>query len=570
MNLFLEVLSKHPLFNPNQRWNSKKLTSKNKFSGNRNKETLAILCADGLQNISDDSGKALKILCEARIRCDLNIPETNESDTALMRYLRESNSSWHFKATENMKDIVQYMLDHVADPNKPKHMLTYAINHCPFEICEMLLIAGADASSEFRSEDRGLVYSQRNYRVTYSENIVPYEKKFDDSRETALHTAFRVCSPDKVNLLNKYRANEDLTWIGLKPYQLTEIYCTRKHSAYFCVPSSNHNKISSTVKLFVLDTILSRREFMKYPHTLEIKASVVNLIEKVCSNCSELLDEKMVCAMAGSFAEDTKCFAPNEFDFTFTLTENDVTYHKNFARQVYLCIDYLVSKDLIKSSNERLVITHFMHENRIGKLRMYWKKGVLKRCTSFNILVDIAVCDKYNEIAKYSRHQKSDSNQSQESFHEHELQMIHNLSPCVKDSFILAKALRIAKIATPDDVEAFGLQEDIYTDSLITSFILKACLFGKDGIKPEFRDLTKPVDVAIKIYEVLKTALEQKSVVSEYTEERPINCKLCRVERGCCQKRKFMLAMVEKILAWLRVRQSHLKEADSYDREAFV
>ena len=177
------------------------------------------------------------------------------------------------------------------------------------------------------------------------------------------------------------------------------------------------------------------------------------------------------------------------------------------------------------------------------------------------VFVDVAVCDDF-DIAKYDRHAKTESNQTQETFHKQELQMMKELKPFERHGYILSKAVRIAAVSQPDFVSALGLEEDIYSDNVITSFLLKACLFGAKGIKTDFQECKTSLEVTITIYKLLYTGLKQKLVESIYTKERLVYCRFCRVERGCCKKRLFMKAMVEKILIWLNTNKSHLLDID--------
>ena len=54
------------------------------------------------------------------------------------------------------------------------------------------------------------------------------------------------------------------------------------------------------------------------------------------------------------------------------------------------------------------------------------------------------------------------------------------------NGFILAKAVRIAMISQPPNLEYFQLQESINADDFISSFILKACLFDSSKIRKVF------------------------------------------------------------------------------------
>ena len=55
---------------------------------------------------------------------------------------------------------------------------------------------------------------------------------------------------------------------------------------------------------------------------------------------------------------------------------------------------------------------------------------------------------------------------------------------------------------------------------------------------------------------------KRKQVNSKYSQEQPVHCTLCKVERGCCKRRKLMLAMVEKILKWLKENKNQLQNID--------
>ena len=163
-----------------------------------------------MQTLDDNSGQALQILCDSQV--NLNISEVKESGTTLMRFLRKANCCRHFKATQTVMDILEYMLAHGADPNKPPHTLAYAVNYCPLDVCKLLVSKGANVNSEFRTDDRMLALANRSLSKIY-------EIKVRESRETALHTAYRIGSLGKIKLLISQEANEELEWIGLKTEQ---------------------------------------------------------------------------------------------------------------------------------------------------------------------------------------------------------------------------------------------------------------------------------------------------------------------------------------------------------------
>ena len=61
------------------------------------------------------------------------------------------------------------------------------------------------------------------------------------------------------------------------------------------------------------------------------------------------------------------------------------------------------------------------------------------------------------------------------------------------------------------------------------------------------------------------TSLKKKAIYSSYSRERPVDCLECNHEYGCCKQRKLMLAMVEKILEWLKEHKDELKDIDYAD-----
>ena len=204
-----------------------------------------------------------------------------------------------------------------------------------------------------------------------------------------------------------------------------------------------------------------------------------------------------------------------------------------------------------------------MYGRKISKLHIIWEGEHFKH---LDITVDLAICFK-DSITKKQRHcdVPDEYIRNPVTHHVKEQRMISNLPKHMRNGFILAKAVRIASIAKPDNIESFELQETINTDDVISSFILKACLFEKDKMKDEFYACSKPVEAAIPIYELLQNYLSEKNVRSEYSYEEPVNCTMCKFERGCCKRRKLMLAMVEKILQWLEDYKDKLQSIDFAD-----
>ena len=71
-------------------------------------------------------------------------------------------------------------------------------------------------------------------------------------------------------------------------------------------------------------------------------------------------------------------------------------------------------------------------------------------------------------------------------------------------------------------------------------------------------------DAAVVIYDKLRNTLKT-SGFSSYPYKSPVDCTKCDLEYGCCKQRKLMLAMVEKILEWLKEHKDDLQDIDYAD-----
>ena len=253
------------------------------------------------------------------------------------------------------------------------------------------------------------------------------------------------------------------------------------------------------------------------------------------------------CQLSGSFAENTKCFAPDEFDFIFHC-QNVINENKYFSitQKVYASIDSIIRfENLNANDSEKLQIVSLLHKDKISCIHVLWKGDQLK---DLNILIDVVVCFDGTYIVKSPRNINVRSrDRITVSHHTEEHEMMRSLPIHIKNGFILAKAVRIASISQPDNLESFGLEEAVNVDDVITSFILKACLYDTNRYQSEFDKSKTSHDVAVMIYEKLKIGLNKKQVYSRHSLEYPVDCTECDLEYGCCKQRKLMLAMVEKI-----------------------
>ena len=128
----------------------------------------------------------------------------------------------------------------------------------------------------------------------------------------------------------------------------------------------------------------------------------------------------------------------------------------------------------------------------------------------------------------------------------------------------------MASIARPDDLASYDLLEDIRIDDFITTYMLKTCCIKL--LPLDIADLCydSACDWAIKIYERLEKELKAKKVSSWYDEyPRLVDCIDCKVECGCCKRRKLLLAMTSQILAWLHANTDELQDVQFLDSNMY-
>ena len=370
-------------------------------------------------------------------------------------------------------------------------------------------------------------------------------------------------SKSKINLLLEYGAKTNKCWMGDMPEDIKLKYGFANKQEYTMNPSLEMTDRSNS-----LIKVTKCRLFLRSAESKEIIEKVAESVDLLTRRVLECLNIEFSFSLSGSFAEDTKCFAPDEFDFSLeykatveNISEEDLNV---LPLKVYVFIDSMIrNEDLVlesKMGNLRLV--SLLYGDKISNLHFLWTG---KETKGLDITVDLAVC-KGEKVYKHVRHFKGTQNNAlQATNHIKEQQMIRDLPAILRHGFILAKAVRIASIAQPNNIETFDLQETIKTDDVISSFILKACLFGEDIHKEQFNECSTPHDVATTIYELLQEYLNDKHVFSAYNNEDPVGCSFCEVERGCCKRRKLMFAMVEKIRQWLKENRDQLQDIDFVD-----
>ena len=186
------------------------------------------------------------------------------------------------------------MLAHGADPNKPPHTLAYAINQCAFDVCKLLLEKGANVNSEFRTDDRMLALANRSLSKVY-------EEKVRESRETALHTAYRIGAERKINVLLNKQANTELRWIGMKPKEIEPLYSMLEHSSLYFVSCSNESsQLCNLEGRSPINIVRNCRSFIRSDETKLIVKSVIESIQNICKHVSKVLEVSMASILTGS------------------------------------------------------------------------------------------------------------------------------------------------------------------------------------------------------------------------------------------------------------------------------
>ena len=308
---------------------------------------------------------------------------------------------------------------------------------------------------------------------------------------------------------------------------------------------------------------------MKKAETKEICEKVSDSVKLIAEIVTKSLNIQFKSLLSGSFAENTKCFAPDEFDFILEcLTRLGEDEKIELSLKVYHCIDQSIRSSTATNTreNEKFILKSLIYGDKISYLHIIWNGDEFQ---DLNITVDIAICFK-DKVVKRLRHFRQvrvlGSTFMRDTHHIQERKMMKDLPKNVLNGFILAKAVRMASIAQPDNLQSFKLQESIKSDDVISSFILKACLFGYSKQKVEFNSCLAPYDVALHIYELLLKYLNERQVTSECSRENPVDCSFCQVERGCCKQRKLMIAMAKKILQWLKENKGNLQDINFQEK----
>ena len=463
----------------------------------------------------------------------------------LFHFLRRASGETScFKSSKVTIDTIELIIAKGTNLNEPPALLAHAINFLPLDVCRILLEKGANVNSSFRPISICIIGVRRYVTHGY---------------ETALHAAARMLSENKVELLIQHRANTKLQWMHETYLQLREKYINC--NTLYTVSAKSKNVFVAEQ----LDMVKTCREFLRSRETHALAKAVSELMKNISNEVSICLKEQFTCKISGSMLENTKCFLPNEFDYVFyTRASMKNDYQKGI--KTYYCIDSLIRSNHLstQSSDPRLQLVCLCFGDKISHLRLKWSGNDFE---NLDIKVDIAVCN-FSIISKYSRFMEDICTRICHqivSYPMHENYQVNTLmdglKPHEKQGFILAKAVRIASIAQPDNLNSFDLEEKINIDDVITSFLLRMCLPNEKDNTDEFKECSTPHAVALKIYEILCQSLKSRHLQSKLLNTEIYFCKNiynCSFERGCCKRRRFMIAIVEKIIIFLQTYERYL------------
>ena len=478
----------------------------------------------------------------------------------LLKFLQNTYENPFFKASNIIIETLTILLQKGANPNQPAGLLAYAINFLPFEVCQLLLTYGASPNSGFQLN--GNTFSSINSKYDVPRD---YLQLMNEGKETALHAAARIASKKKIELLLKYGADKQALWIGWTYSEVREKYETDCLYMY----NATIPQIKTHDKGAIVELIKSCRQFMYKNETKDLIALISKSMNAIGNRVLKVTDTCLHCTIAGSFREKTKCFAPDELDFVFWRNTKKALCRSK-GNVVYQCIDSLIRSNdkSTQSSDPRLKLVCVQFGNNLSSILFKWK-GI--EFPNLAVKVHVALCTQ-NKIAKLSRFKEDALNK--EKFPNHHLYSLHRLIDELnrheKQGFILAKAVRIASIAQPDNLDSFDLEENIKVDDVITTFLLQMCLPNEVDFKDDFNLCLTPYAVACKIYEILLEQIQSRKLHSNFLNETIYFCsdksdKSCLSDRGCCKHRQMMTAMVAKILSWLQTHGDELKDIDFAD-----
>ena len=172
----------------------------------------------------------------------------------------------------------------------------------------------------------------------------------------------------------------------------------------------------------------------------------------------------------------------------------------------------------------------------------------------------------YHLFPKRSRRvYQDDYKQFQESHACAEIAVVRALPITIRHGLRIAKALRIAAISRPGDLEPLQLAGSVNFEDFITSYMLKTCLFHTIRRSIERGNA---YDWAERIYGELLHRIENRVLHAHFSDLETHYVFQCGAARyhedgdqpaACCLKRNVILALTRTILKWLRHNKPQLE-----------
>ena len=129
-----------------------------------------------------------------------------------------------------------------------------------------------------------------------------------------------------------------------------------------------------------VETVMQCRSFLREEETLFIYKSVCKTKHDICKRVSKIMECDLRCKLSGSFAENTKCFAQDEFDFMFQYYFGAKwSEYFSISQKIYSSIDSIIRFENHGTENEskKLKIMSLLHKDKISSQHSHVVEGPL-------------------------------------------------------------------------------------------------------------------------------------------------------------------------------------------------
>ena len=334
-------------------------------------------------------------------------------------------------------------------------------------------------------------------------------------------------------------------------------------------------------------------------HILQYTEEILCKISHNFSKSPEKAHFQFETVYAGSMAEGTKTFTANEVDVILQFLENPkvgphgkIDVPRESLWHAATCDEQLyirtVAQSFYKAFQEELALILPLYneadpetevclhrgsldlKDKISCLQLLWRSQRygdtivhIDLVPAFNdpeykpekqMPTDAPISKQYHRIAKTSRHHFAVNIIFPDSHACAEVSFIHQLPANIKRGLIRAKALRIAAVSTPGDIESLNLAdgETINAEDFVTSYMLKTCVIRLLRESPDTKG--SELDWADRIYGRIQTDVENGRFETHYTESECIfECRHTTggLPAGCCLKRQIIVAICKAIRKWI-------------------